>query len=80
VSKRTTLTLDDDVAHGLAVAARQSGRPFRDVVNEVIRRGLHRPVDIRPFQIDAAEMRQRPGMEIDDVEGLLDMIDGPRRS
>lgn len=80
MSKRTTLTLDDDVAHGLAIAARQSGRPFRDVVNEVIRRGLDRRVDTRPFRIEATEMRRRLGMEIDDVEGLLDMIDGPHRS
>ena len=73
------MTLDDDVADGLAAAARQTGRPYRDVVNEVIRRGLHRPAEARPFQVTATDMRRRPGREIDDVEGLLEILDGPRR-
>jgi hypothetical protein len=79
VSKRTTLTLDDDVADGLAVAARRSGRPFRDVVNEAIRRGLHRPTEGAPFRVVATPMNRRPGIEIDDIEGLLDLLDGPTR-
>lgn len=79
MSKRTTLTLDDDVADGLAGAARRSGRPYRDVVNEVIRRGLTRSVEAAPFHVAAAEMRRRPGIEIDDIEGLLDLLDGPPR-
>ena len=37
---RTTLTLDEDVAAKLKTAARRSGRPFRDVVNEFLRIGL----------------------------------------
>ena len=37
---RTTLTLDDDVAAKLASASRKSGKPFKQVVNAAIRRGL----------------------------------------
>jgi hypothetical protein len=78
VSKRTTLTLDDDVADGLASATRRAGRPYRDIVNEVIRRGLNQsPVEVAPFRVAAVEMRRRAGIEIDDVEGLLDLLDGP---
>jgi hypothetical protein len=73
------LTLDDDVADGLATAARRAGRPFRDVVNEAIRRGLRQPTEEPPFRITATEMRRRPGVEIDDIEGLLDVLDGPAR-
>lgn len=79
MSKRTTLTLDDDVADGLASVARRAGRPYRDVVNEVIRRGLHRPAEGPPFRVAAEEMRRRAGVDIDDVEGLLDLLDGPTR-
>lgn len=80
MSKRTTLTLDDDVADGLASATRRAGRPFRDIVNEVIRRGLNRSVEAAPFRVTAVEMRRRAGIEIDDIEGLLDLLDGsPRR-
>jgi len=37
---RTTLTLDDDLAMMLKREAQASDRPFRDVVNDAIRRGL----------------------------------------
>lgn len=37
---RTTLTLDDDLAMMLRQEADASHRPFRDVVNDAIRRGL----------------------------------------
>ncbi|MCS5700341.1 ribbon-helix-helix domain-containing protein [Cyanobium sp. FGCU-52] len=37
---RTTLTLDDDLAEALNRKARLSGRSFKAVVNETIRRGL----------------------------------------
>lgn len=37
---RTTLTLDDDIAATLKREARMSGRPFKQVVNDTIRRGL----------------------------------------
>jgi hypothetical protein len=73
------LTLDDDVADGLATAARRAGRPYREIVNEVIRRGLRRPADDKKFRVIATDMRRRPGLDIDDVEGLLDLLDGPTR-
>ena len=44
---RTTLTLDDDLAMMLKQKAEETGRPFRDVVNDAIRRGLIRKVDKR---------------------------------
>lgn len=37
---RTTLTLDDDVARLLADEAHRTRRPFKQVVNDAIRRGL----------------------------------------
>ena len=37
---RTTLTLDDDIAATLKERARLLERPFKQVVNEVLRRGL----------------------------------------
>ena len=39
-SMRTTLTLDDDVAQALQERARFMERPFKQVVNEALRRGL----------------------------------------
>ena len=37
---RTTLTLDDDVADFLETQSRLQGRPFEQVVNDVLRRGM----------------------------------------
>ena len=37
---RTTLTLDDDVADFLKAQSRLQSRPFKQVVNEVLRRGM----------------------------------------
>jgi len=45
---RTTLTLDDDLAMMLKREAESSRRPFRDVVNDAIRRGLVASASARP--------------------------------
>jgi len=37
---RTTVTLDDDVARDLREAQRQSGRGFKEELNDALRRGL----------------------------------------
>ncbi len=37
---RTTLTLDDDLANALKKRARLLDQPFRQVVNDLLRRGL----------------------------------------
>lgn len=79
VSHRTTLTLDDDVADALARESRRTGRSYRDVVNGAIRRGLGRPVDDEPFRVVTSDLHRRQGVEIDDVEGLLDILDGQTR-
>jgi hypothetical protein len=40
---RTTITLDDDVAAQLRRLARETGRPFKQVVNDALRAGLLPP-------------------------------------
>jgi hypothetical protein len=37
---RTTITLDDDLAAQLRRLARETGRPFKQIVNEALRAGL----------------------------------------
>lgn len=79
MSHRTTLTLDDDVAEALALESRRTGRSHREVVNAAIRRGMGRAVEDEPFRVVAKDMHRRPGVEIDDIEGLLDILDGHTR-
>ena len=78
---RTTLTLDDDIAAKLKAEARRAGRPFRDVVNETLRRGLvaHRGRPIRqPFEIKPRDLGGvRPGLSLDNVADLIEQVEGP---
>lgn len=79
MSQRTTLTLEDDVAARLREASRRTGRPLKLIVNDAIRAGLaakaagHRP----PFRVEARAMGLRPGIDLDDISGLLERLEGP---
>jgi hypothetical protein len=78
---RTTLTLDEDVATKLSSEARRSGRPFREVVNETLRRGLASRRDgksPKPFKVSARDLGAlRPGLALDSISDLLEQAEGP---
>jgi len=78
---RTTITLDDDVASKLRSLARRSGRAFRDVVNDTLRRGLARPPAAsprQPFRVVARDLGAlRPGLSLDNVAELIERVEGP---
>lgn len=79
---RTTLSLDDDVAALLQQEVHRSGAPFKTTVNRLLRLGLlaagqsQRP---KPFVVTPAELPLPPGMSFDNVEQLLDDLEGPAR-
>ena len=78
---RTTLTLDDDVAAKLRSLSRRTGRAFRDVVNDVLRRGLARPparAAREPFRVVARDLGAlRPGLNLDNIAELIERVEGP---
>ena len=76
---RTTLTLDDDIAARLQLAARRSGRSFRDVVNETLRNGLQQTSPPRAtFRVNSRDMgATRPGMSLDNVAEMIESLEGP---
>ncbi len=77
---RTTLTLDEDLAVKLKAAARRSGRSFRDIVNEALRRGLmaERAGKRVPFKVETRSLGgARPGIRFDGVAELLEQVEGP---
>ncbi len=78
---RTTLTLDDDVAARLNAEVRRSGRSLKEVVNAHLRQSLlaKPPQAARRFRVRARPMDPIDGLAFDDVEGLLDQVDGPSR-
>lgn len=79
---RTTLTLDDDVRAKLEADMRRTGRSFKETVNETLRLGLtarRQAKPSKPFKIQARDLHARPGVNFDNIEELLDQIEGPWR-
>ena len=76
---RTTLSLDDDVARLLQQESRRSGASFKEVVNRFLRLGL--TVSKRPtkkqFVVAPRKLGLPPGLAYDNVEQLLDAVEGP---
>jgi len=80
---RTTLTLDEDVAAKLRSEARRTGRPFKQVVNEHLRRSLNTPVkpaSKEQFRVKARDLGLRPGFDLDCTGRLLQQLDELDRS
>jgi plasmid stability protein len=78
MSERTTLTLEDDVAAQLRDEARRQGRSLKAVANDALRTGLRttNPEDSGAFRIRVRDMGLRPGIDLDDIQALLDHLDG----
>jgi plasmid stability protein len=77
---RTTLTLDEDVAAKLKAESRRSGRSFRDVVNETLRRGLagrRAAAPRKAFKITVRDLGNlRADLSLDNVGELIEQVEG----
>jgi hypothetical protein len=77
---RTTLTLDDDVAAKLKAESRRAGRPFREIVNETLRRGLtsrRLTVQRQAFNAKVRDLGDlKPGLSLDRVAELIERVEG----
>ncbi len=74
---RTTLTSDDDLAGLLRRQARALGKPFRELVNDTLRKGLAenltekgKEVSVRPHDFGAS----RSGVDMDRLNQLADEL------
>ena len=77
---RTTLTLDDDVAARLEDLTRETGRSFKDTVNETLRRGLEarkKKLPRKRFRVEARRLGLLPGLSLDNIGDLLEQVEGP---
>lgn len=78
---RTTLTLDDDVAAKLRSETRRTGKTFRDVVNETMRRGLATQSALprrTAFKVEPRDLGAlRPGLSLDNIGELIEQVEGP---
>jgi hypothetical protein len=76
---RTTTTIDDDVAKQLEQEMRRSGRPFKQVLNHILRLGFaaaKQPAR-KPFKVKPWNLQPPPGQSFDKVEQLIEFLEGP---
>lgn len=78
---RTTLTLDDDVARLLNKEVRRSQTSFKQAVNHFLRLGLmaSKQPSRKPFVVKPWNLGPPPGISFDNVEELLEALEGPER-
>jgi hypothetical protein len=82
MSIRTTVTLDEDVLESARSFSRQRGIPFRQALNELVRRGAHSELEAEaaaahPFRVEPQHMGFHAGLNYDDVSELLEHLEGP---
>lgn len=79
---RTTLTLDDDVASRLQQLRDVSTRSYKDLVNDLLRRGLdadaHRPGGTSGDYTRPQDLGRLLLADIDDVTEALAVAEGER--
>ncbi|CAN5185270.1 hypothetical protein BH20VER2_BH20VER2_01300 [soil metagenome] len=76
---RTTLTLDADVAAKAKKGAAKLRRPFKEVINAALRIGLDevlKPAPAKLYRTRGRPLGLRPGLNYDDVAGLLAHSEG----
>ncbi len=74
---RTTLTLDEDIAHYLKERARLLSRPFKEVVNETLRRGMSPAVREAPavYRVTPNPSGLAPGVDPLKLNQLNDQLE-----
>ncbi len=81
---RTTLTIDDDVAFGLKKAQESDpAKSFKEIVNEMLRKGLKSKTDNtgkkKRFRVEPLNLGLRKDLNFDNIEEVLDILEGPNR-
>lgn len=80
---RTTLTINDEILTQLKeVARKEKDKSFKDIVNETLRLGLRARREVsagKPFKIRSRKMGTYPGLNYDNIEELLDQVEGVDR-
>ena len=75
---RTTLTLDDDVARMLDEEAHKLRKPFKQVVNDALRRGLSSQRSRTPagrYRVRPHAAKLQPGIDPGHLNALVDEME-----
>jgi hypothetical protein len=74
------LTIDDDIAVLVEQEQRRSGDSFKGTINRLLRRGLtvkDKNAERASFEVTPLFMGLRPGQNYDNIEALLEELEGP---
>ncbi len=78
-SMRTTLTLDPDVADALKEQAESQNRPFKQIVNDLLRRGMSlekgKGTEGKPFRVKPHSGGFKPGVDLLKLNQLADDLE-----
>lgn len=72
---RTTVTLDEDVAQQIRRRMRERGAGFKEILNELLRRGLQAPEGPAPYVSPTFALHARPGIDLDKALALAAALD-----
>ncbi len=74
---RTTLTLDPDVARMLEEEAHRQRKPFKQIVNEALRRGLspHATAPQKRYRVRPHKTKLRAGVDAGALNALADELE-----
>lgn len=79
---RTTLTIEDETAERLKSLAHESGKSFKQVVNETLRHGLEHgqtPQSRKPYKLKPVRMGEpRPDYDLTKALALADSLEDSR--
>ena len=80
---RTTLTIEQDVEFGLRqMQNAEPDKPFKVLVNEILRKGLQAGSKSNgnvPFKVRARPIGLREDLNFDNIEEVLDVLEGVDR-
>lgn len=76
---RTTITLENDVAAKIKkIQKKNPQKPFKEIVNELIRKGLTVSGEISQenFEIEPLEAVPHPHLNFDNISRLIEIAEG----
>ncbi len=74
---RTTLTLDDDILEQVKTISRKNKKPFKDLINQILRSGLaaFQGTKTKKYKTKSRPMGLHKGLSIDNISEVLESLE-----
>jgi len=77
---RATITIDAHLRAQLDRRMRETGKSFKEIVNEALRSGLTFHASVAPrkrIKLPTFQLEPLPGVNFDKVSALIEQVEGP---